>query len=214
MLAGLAVSLGLTGCGGQSNRVLVVGGVEDAAKWGNPLGKMELARRANFRAIVLSSVWTPPLSAPDGPELTRLRGAVDAAEEAGIRPIVAVYSFGDVTPLTPTRASRVRLLRRLDPARDPGDPRHERRQRAQLAALLEAPVRPRRLRRRRRRLPQAAVGDLRRPEGGRPEGGRDRRLARGPWQRQPARETADAFADRIHRGPRDRPPGKRARGSR
>jgi len=101
VLTALAVSLGLTGCGGESHRVLVVGGVEDAAKWGNPLGKMELARRANFRAIVLSSVWTPPLSAPKASELTRLRGAVDAAEEAGIRPIVAVYSFGDVTPLTP-----------------------------------------------------------------------------------------------------------------
>ena len=93
--------LGLTGCGGgTAQRTLVVGGVEDAAKWSDPRIAMELARRANFRAIVLSSVWTPPRSAPDRDELQRLRNAVDAAEGQRIRPIVAVYSFGAVTPLT------------------------------------------------------------------------------------------------------------------
>lgn len=106
MVAGLSTSLVLAGCGGSGHHDLVVGGVEDAAKWSNPLGNMELARRASFRAIVLSSVWTPPRSAPDNDEITRLRDAVDAAREAGIRPIVAVYSFGNVTPLTPLARSR------------------------------------------------------------------------------------------------------------
>jgi hypothetical protein len=80
---------------------LVVGAVEDAAKWSTPDAKMELARRAGFRAIVLSSVWTPPLTAPAPADLDALRAAAAAASKAGIRPIVAVYSFSSVTPTTP-----------------------------------------------------------------------------------------------------------------
>jgi hypothetical protein len=124
-MAGLALSLALTGCGGggAAQHGLVVGGVEDAAKWGNPSVKMQLARRANFRAIVLSSVWTPPLTAPSAPETPRLRAAVDAAKRAGIRPIVAVYSFGDVTPLTPRARGRfasyaASILRAIPQIRD------------------------------------------------------------------------------------------------
>lgn len=62
---------------------------------------MRLARRAGVRAIVLSAVWTPPLRRPAPADLAPLRGAVRAAAGAGIRPIVAVYSFSGVTPLTP-----------------------------------------------------------------------------------------------------------------
>src|SRR5206468_7850044 len=58
------------------------------------------AKRAGFAAIALSAVWTPPATAPDPAELARLRGAVKAAAAEGIRPIVAVYSFSGVTPLT------------------------------------------------------------------------------------------------------------------
>jgi hypothetical protein len=80
--------------------VLIVGGVEDAAKWGDPAGNMALAQRAGFRVIVLSSVWRRSLWLPDVVELDSLRGAVDAAEADGIRPIVAVYSFSSQTPVT------------------------------------------------------------------------------------------------------------------
>ena len=80
--------------------VLIVGGVEDAAKWGDPSGNMALARRAGFRVIVLSSIWRRPLWAPGAVELDSLRGAIDAADAAGIRPIVAVYSFSSETPLS------------------------------------------------------------------------------------------------------------------
>ncbi len=83
-----------------TQRSLVVGGVEDAAKWGDPTTNMALARRAGFRTIVLSSVWTRPLQTPDMPEITRLQAAVDAADTDGIHPIVAVYSFSSNTPLT------------------------------------------------------------------------------------------------------------------
>ncbi len=85
---------------GSPRHGLVVGGVEDAAKWGDPAGNMELARKAGFQAIVLSSVWERGSSEPDGPEIDRLRDAIDAADAAGIRPIVAVYSFSGDTPLT------------------------------------------------------------------------------------------------------------------
>src|SRR5579862_3158932 len=79
---------------------LVVGGVEDAAKWGDPVANMERAQTAGFKVIVLSSVWTRGDTAPDGPEVARLKAAIDAAEHLGIRPIVAVYSFGRDTPRT------------------------------------------------------------------------------------------------------------------
>ncbi len=88
------------GLGGGSPRRLVVGGVEDAAKWSDPAGNMARARRAAFEVIVLSSVWTRGATTPDNPELARLRTAVDAAQRDDIRPIVAVYSFGADTPET------------------------------------------------------------------------------------------------------------------
>jgi hypothetical protein len=79
----------------------VVGAVEDAAKWADPTAKMALAQQAGYGAIVLSAVWTPPLEELPANELAALRGAVDAATAAGIRPIVAVYFFNPATPTTP-----------------------------------------------------------------------------------------------------------------
>jgi hypothetical protein len=81
-------------------RRLVVGAVEDAAQSGDGPAKTALVRAAGFRAVVLSAVWTPPLARPAPPQFAALRGAVTAAADAGIRPIVAVYSFGRDTPLT------------------------------------------------------------------------------------------------------------------
>jgi hypothetical protein len=79
---------------------LVVGAVEDGAKFGSPSVVMRLARSANLRAIVVSSVWRSPETTPDEPELGRLKAAVASARSAGITPIVAIYSFGSSTPLT------------------------------------------------------------------------------------------------------------------
>ena len=97
LLASLAA-----GCGGTSARPhpIVVGAVEDASKFGDPAAKLALARNAGYRAIVLSSVWSPPLETPSPTELAALRAASDAAHAAGIRPIVAVYSFSAATPTT------------------------------------------------------------------------------------------------------------------
>lgn len=81
-------------------RGLVVGGVEDAAKWADPGGNMALARRAGFRVIVLSSVWRRSLTAPTPGEREALARAITAAVGDGIQPIVAVYWFGSDTPQT------------------------------------------------------------------------------------------------------------------
>ena len=103
VLTGCAALL-VAGCGGH-HRHLVVGGVEDSAKWADPGGNMALARRAGYRLIVLSSVWTQPRRAPTADEVYRLRTAVRVAQQAGIEPIVAVYSFGSQTPVTPQARS-------------------------------------------------------------------------------------------------------------
>src|SRR5262249_53871313 len=99
LLASLVVLLA-AGCGGTKPHPIVVGAVEDAAKNGDPGAAMALAQRAGFRAIALSATWTPAASTIDEPQLGQLRGAARAAAAAGIKPIVSVYSFSGVTPLT------------------------------------------------------------------------------------------------------------------
>jgi hypothetical protein len=100
----LALCTGVAGwllLGGAAPRhALVVGGVEDAAKWADPAGNMELARRAGFKAVVLSSVWQRRLRRPSGQEVYSLKNAIDSADAAGIQPIVAIYSFSGDTPLS------------------------------------------------------------------------------------------------------------------
>src|SRR5581483_10386314 len=101
----LLAALLLGGCGGGGKPHLVVGAVEDAAKWSDPNLKMSLAKRAGFGAVVFSSVWQPPRTQPTQLELTALTGAAGAALSAGIRPIVAVYQLSANTPLTPQARS-------------------------------------------------------------------------------------------------------------
>ena len=119
MLLVCALALTLAGCGGgESKPRFVAGAVEDAAKHGDPDAKMEFARRAGYRAIVLSSVWTPPLTAPTAAEVAALQAAVGSASAVGIRPIVAVYSFSQVTPTTAAARGQF-ALRRLWRAHSP-----------------------------------------------------------------------------------------------
>jgi hypothetical protein len=94
------VLLFVVGCGGPKPHPIVVGAVEDAAKNSDPAAAMALTRRAGFRAIALSAVWTPPATTIDAAQLGPLRSAARAAAANGIEPIVAVYSFSGVTPLT------------------------------------------------------------------------------------------------------------------
>jgi hypothetical protein len=123
LIGALSLLVTAAGCGGESNPRLVVGAVEDAAKSGDADAKMELARRAGYGAIVLSSVWTPPLTEPAAPELAALQAAAAAASAAGIRPIVAVYSFSSVTPTSATARAQfasyaAALARALPSVRD------------------------------------------------------------------------------------------------
>jgi hypothetical protein len=61
---------------------------------------MSMASSANYRVIVLSSLWHRGETAPDGQEVTRLVASARAARNAGIVPVIAVYSFARDTPVT------------------------------------------------------------------------------------------------------------------
>ncbi len=88
------------GAAGDETHPLLVGAVEDGAKYISPSLYMQLAHSANFRVVALSSVWRRHRVTPDGPELARLTAAARAARNSGITPVVAVYYFGTETPLT------------------------------------------------------------------------------------------------------------------
>src|SRR5579871_4103101 len=97
LLGVVLVALLLLPAPGPRQRLLI-GGVEDAAKWADPGGNMALANRAGFQVIVLSSVWQRPLPSPPAAERAALGRAITAALRAGIEPVVAVYSFAADTP--------------------------------------------------------------------------------------------------------------------
>ena len=100
VLAAIVGGFVLAGILHSPRHELVVGGVEDAAKWADPGGNMALAARAGFRVIVLSSIWHRGLRAPSAADLAGIQRAVTAGDQDGIRSIVAVYFFARDTPLT------------------------------------------------------------------------------------------------------------------
>jgi hypothetical protein len=73
---------------------LRIGAAEDAAKWGDPLAKMNLARLAGFDTVRLTLQWSSGQTAPDPGELANTRAAADTARMAGIEPILALYNRG------------------------------------------------------------------------------------------------------------------------
>ena len=102
----VAALVALAGCGEAAKQPpqpkLLVGAVEDAAKYArDPGAQMKLARRSGFRAVVLSAVWEEGARA--SADLPRLRRAVDAAVDAGVRPVLAAYQFSSATPASPER---------------------------------------------------------------------------------------------------------------
>jgi Big-like domain-containing protein len=76
---------------------LKIGAAEDAAKWGDPVAQMDLARLAGFETVRLTLQWSAGQTAPDAGELANTRAAADAARGAGIEPIVALYNRGSGT---------------------------------------------------------------------------------------------------------------------
>jgi len=65
-------------------------------------GKMREATAAGFEAAITNSFWEPGRREPAAQELAELRNAADAADAAGVRPMVIVQSPGSqTTPNTP-----------------------------------------------------------------------------------------------------------------
>jgi hypothetical protein len=71
-----------------------VGAVEDAAKWGDPAAKMDLAKLAGFDTIRMTAQWSAGQTAPSAGELTNMQNAAGAAAARGIKPIVSIYNVG------------------------------------------------------------------------------------------------------------------------
>ncbi len=96
-LAALVAVLGtltLVSAAGAAGSGMTIGAVEDAAKWGDPGAKMELARNAAFGAVRMTMQWSSGQTAPVDGDLQNIRNAADAARLAGIEPIVAIYNDG------------------------------------------------------------------------------------------------------------------------
>jgi hypothetical protein len=91
----------VAGCGSSSHK-LIVGTVDDTARFSDADAAMRLAAGSGFRAVALSSVWKRGNTAPAPADLAALQRAVTAAKANGIRPIVAVYSFSGDTPSSDT----------------------------------------------------------------------------------------------------------------
>jgi hypothetical protein len=96
--AAFAAALAVTGCGGSKTAPpLVVGAVDDAAKWApDPGHRMAEAHSAGFESIVLSAVWSRDTTAEH--DLPPLRRAVRAAVAQQVEPVLAVYQLSSSTP--------------------------------------------------------------------------------------------------------------------
>ena len=88
---------------------MVLGAAEDAVRASDLVtakAKMTALRLAGFRAVRITSQWTPGAVAPDQGELNVLRNVAGAAELSGVRVYVSVYHPGSrTTPLTPEARS-------------------------------------------------------------------------------------------------------------
>jgi hypothetical protein len=96
--ATLLAVLAVAGCGtSKSGAPLIVGAVDDAAKWApDPALAMAQAQGAGFQVIVLSAIWSPETTAAH--DLPPLRRAVRAAVRHHVEPVIAVYQLSSSTP--------------------------------------------------------------------------------------------------------------------
>jgi hypothetical protein len=95
-----AVALAAAGCGSSKpGTPLVVGVVDDAAKWApDPNRSLAQTHAAGFDAIVISAVWKRGAKAAH--DLPPLRRAVRAAVGHDVEPVLAVYQLSSSTPDT------------------------------------------------------------------------------------------------------------------
>ncbi len=100
LIAAAALAVGAAGCGGSNPPPpLVVGAVDDAAKWApDPNRTMAEAHDAGLGVIVLSAVWSRDATAAR--DLPPLERAVRAAVREHVEPILAVYQLSSATPAT------------------------------------------------------------------------------------------------------------------
>jgi hypothetical protein len=86
--------------------------------------KMQQTTAAGFKAAITNSFWAPGQSEPSSAELTELRNAAEAAQAAGVRPLLIVQHVGSrTTPRTPEHrreftAYAASLARQLPEFRD------------------------------------------------------------------------------------------------
>jgi hypothetical protein len=102
-VTGIAALASLTGSA-RAEPGLVVGAVEDGVRASSLVeaeAKMTLLQTAGFRAVRVTSIWSPGQSAPSADELAVLSNVSAAARMNGIRVYVTVMSKGSsTTPLT------------------------------------------------------------------------------------------------------------------
>ena len=109
--AALAAALALlAGCAGNGDGAppLVVGVVDDAVREpGRGDEVMKQLYDAGFRAVRISSIWSPGQTEPAADELATLRRVAEEAEDRDVRVFVSVYHAGSATtPLTPEARSQ------------------------------------------------------------------------------------------------------------
>jgi hypothetical protein len=84
---------------------MTVGAAEDVVRSSDLVtakANMTLLRLAGFRAVRITSIWTPGAAAPTAAELKILRNVAAAASLSGVRVYVSVFHAGSkTTPLTP-----------------------------------------------------------------------------------------------------------------
>jgi hypothetical protein len=95
--AALLAALMLVAAADAGGSGLTIGAVEDAAKWADPVAKMNLAHQAGFAAVRMTMQWSSGQVAPSSGELQNTRKAADAARAAGIEPIVSIYNTGSAS---------------------------------------------------------------------------------------------------------------------
>jgi hypothetical protein len=105
LLTGLGALAALLAPGlAQAAPGLVVGAVEDDVRASSTVeaeAKMMTFRLSGFRAVRVTSLWTPGSTKPTDDELNQLRNVVDAGVRNGVRVYVTVMSPGSrTTPLT------------------------------------------------------------------------------------------------------------------
>jgi hypothetical protein len=111
LLAGAAaiVACALAPVAHAGGPAITLGVAEDTVKQPDPVVaqvRMRLLRLAGFSAVRITSQWLPGDLAPPNDQLEMLRTVTGAAQLAGVRVYVSVYSPGSkTTPLTPEARS-------------------------------------------------------------------------------------------------------------